>query len=684
MLWLNPRLAVAQGLDGKIPTQIDCAAHGCAQVFPGAKTFAPVTDKPYVEARDGSGKVLGWVVLSTDLVDIKGYSGKPLVTLVGLNLDGVITGARVVNHAEPILLVGIPEKKLHEFVDFYADKPATQRIVVGKADEGVTSVDAISGATVTALAQNQTILETAVSLGVGVGAVSGREVTPGHFVTGFEPWSWTEMWEEGALGRLYVSNEEMGLKKEGAFIDLLFAIADAPHVGIGLLGPAEYKWYMGELADGEHLLVVLGNGSSSFKGSGFVRGGLFDRVRFEQGMRTALFSDKDYRPLAGAYASDAPSFKEGAVFILRGGVLDPGKEFEFVFLGSVYNHDGGFGRDFRTFSQSFRLPSTVYEVDASADDSMWRQAWRNSGSKKWLLAAALLVLVALFSGRRWLTGGQKRLRVIHVGFMTVAFLGIGLGLRVQPSVTQIFTVIDGALGEWRWDLFLSEPLVFLFWIFILVVSVIWGRGVFCGWVCPYGAMNELLFLVGKRLGLKKHYELPDAIHAKAKYLRYVVLAVLVATYVYRPEIGEQMAEVEPFKSTFYVAPWTRHVGFFAWWLLLLVAAVFWWRPFCRYLCPLGAGLAILGSFRLSGPYRRNACDTCKICTGTCEPRAIDQQGRIDPRECLSCMECEANFRDRQVCPPLIGIDRLLRKSEGERTEADVGKLQRFREQEQRR
>ncbi len=39
-------------------------------------------------------------------------------------------------------------------------------------------------------------------------------------------------------------------------------------------------------------------------------------------------------------------------------------------------------------------------------------------------------------------------------------------------------------------------------------------------------------------------------------------------------------------------------------------------------------------------------------------RAIRRDGTIDPRECLSCMECEANYRDEEVCPPLMGARRL--------------------------
>ncbi len=183
-----------------------------------------------------------------------------------------------------------------------------------------------------------------------------------------------------------------------------------------------------------------------------------------------------------------------------------------------------------------------------------------------------------------------------------------------------------------------------------------GRGVFCGWACPYGALNELTWKLGQKLGLPS-FELSDARHNKLKYLRYVILAGLIGTFLISPEWGERFAEVEPFKSTFFVAPWTRQVGLVAWWLLLLGGALVVWRPFCRYVCPLGAALALPSSIRFSGPRRRDFCSSCKICTKGCEPRAIRPDGSIDPRECLNCWECEANFYDDEACPPLIGIRR---------------------------
>ncbi|MGE0324744.1 MAG: 4Fe-4S binding protein [Polyangiaceae bacterium] len=647
--------------------ELDCTKMPCGQVLPGAASFKASPRAPFVEGFDQAGKPVGWVALSTDVVSIKGYSGKPLATLVGLTPEGNIGGAKVVHHSEPILLVGIPEQKLHDFVAFYEGKPAATKISVGKSsDPNTLSVDLISGATVTALAENETILSTARSVGLTVGVVKRTGAAHGHFVESEEIWSWQEMLDRGVFGRLELSEAQMGLPdSNGTFIDLYFTILDAPQIGRAILGEREFAWQKQQLEPGEHLLVVLGNGSSSFKGSGFVRGGMFDRVRLEQGLNSIIFTDRDYRNLSRVEAVGAPEFKEGAVFVLRGGKFDPGAPFDLVFLGSRYNQQGGFSRDFHTESITFRLPPSVYLVAEQPDPSsaIWRASWRNNRAKTIVLVAYLCAIVLAFSLRRFLTSSMRWLKRIHTLVLVSSAVGLGFVLHAQPSVTQLLTLVGSAVGEWQWSLFLTEPLLFVSWIFIAIVTLIWGRGVFCGWVCPYGALSELLFKIGRLFRLPE-FELPDRWHLKLRHLRYLVLAALIGSFLYRSELGELLAEVEPFKTTFFVAPWARPVGFVIWWGLLLLLSFVWYRPFCRYLCPLGGGLALVSSFRLSEPYRRKFCDSCKICTKGCEPRAIDPQGRIDPRECLSCMECETNFRDETVCPPLVGIARLTAKRDG--------------------
>jgi NosR/NirI family nitrous oxide reductase transcriptional regulator len=638
---------------------VDCTVHPCAEVLPAAESFRPVAGAAYWEALDASSQVVGWIALSTDFIDVKAYSGKPLVTLIGLDPKGVITGARVVHHSEPILLIGIPEQALHDFVAFYAGQPALQRVIVGHtSDPEAITVDAISGATVTVLAQNITVLDTARALGTAVGVFDATTMAPGHFVAEPEPWTFAEMIERGALGQLSVSEAEMGTgSDEMPFIDLTFGVVDAPHIGRALLGDRSYEYYMQKLVPGEHLFVIFNRGSGSFKGSAFVRGGIFDRVRVQQGLREISFRDTDYKNLPDCMAEGAPEFEEGGLFVLRGGRFDPGAAYDLIFLGSRYDQRGAFTRDFREFSATHRLPDSLYEVERVRTGIPWRQAWQNRRLDIAVLCAYLLGVVGVFLARQYTTADPQRIKRLHLVSMIVGFGVVGVLMRAQPSVTQIFTAVDSAIGEWRWDLFLSEPLIFVLWIFIFAVSVIWGRGVFCGWVCPYGALTEILFMIGKKLGIPS-YELPDRIHNPLRYLRYAILGVLVAVFLWDSILGERLAEVEPFKSTFLVPAWTRHGGFLAWWLFLLGISVVSFRPFCRYLCPLGGGLALLSSFRRSGPKRRVFCSSCKICTRGCGPRAIRNDGSIDPRECLSCMDCEATYRNPGVCPPLLGITRL--------------------------
>ena len=646
------------------PSELICEAQPCADVLPGAVRFERPDGKPYAVGYGADGEVRGWVVLSNNVVDIKGYSGKPLATLVGLSPEGTITGGRVVHHAEPILLVGIPESKLQAFVSEYVGVTVGDKVVLGGREPGAHSVDIVSGATVTVLAENRTILDSARMLAEDVGVLEPTPVVPGHFVTDEPAWTWEQMLKVGAMAHLLVTHEDMGIDGgDQPFVDVWYGFADAPHVGIPLLGERTWQYATDRLAPGEHLVVVYGNGTSSFRGSGFVRGGIFDRIRLEQGLSVVMFRDSDYKRLGQPEAVGAPHFGEAALFVARGGRLDPGRAFDFVFLGSAHNlADGGFSREFHTFANTWRAPKRVYKLDGPDPESLvWRQAWKTRRASVAFAGLYLLLITLVFAFRRWTSGSMKRLQVIHLSFLTVSFVGLGLVMSLQPSITQLLTLVGSLAGEWRWGLFLSDPFLFVTWTWIAFVTVVWGRGVFCGWACPYGALNELSFKLGRKLKLPE-YELPDAVHGRARYLRYGVLALLVGLFLWSPELGERAAEIEPFKSTFFVAPWTRHVGLLGWWLLLFGAAFVWYRPFCRYLCPLGAALALPSSFRLSGPHRRDFCSSCKICTRGCEPKAIRPDGTIDSRECLNCWECEANWRSDEVCPPLIQIRRQAEKA----------------------
>ena len=116
--------------DPQMCTYVDCAA-----VVPGADSFSARKGRPpYVEAYRGTGSaraLVGYAFLSTDIVDMPGYSGKPIVTLIGMDKAGRITGTRVLRHSEPILLLGIPETALTGFLAQYLGKSVSDHVEIG-------------------------------------------------------------------------------------------------------------------------------------------------------------------------------------------------------------------------------------------------------------------------------------------------------------------------------------------------------------------------------------------------------------------------------------------------------------------------------------------------------------------------------------------------------------------------
>ena len=153
-------LALANAYDAKLPEELHsspklCDYAPCAEVFPGATSFSERKgNPPYVEAhgeQDGKPALLGYVVLSTDVTDTPAYSGKPVVTLIGLDTGGRFVGTKVLKHSEPILLLGIPEDALTKFLDQYLCKHVGDDIQVGGVidDDGHVGLDAISSATTT-------------------------------------------------------------------------------------------------------------------------------------------------------------------------------------------------------------------------------------------------------------------------------------------------------------------------------------------------------------------------------------------------------------------------------------------------------------------------------------------------------------------------------------------------------
>jgi NosR/NirI family nitrous oxide reductase transcriptional regulator len=645
-----------------------CAYVPCKEVLPEADSYSKrIGNPPYVEAykTTAAGKSLvGYVFLSTDVVSIPAYSGKPLVTLVGMDARGRIQGVKVLKHSEPILLVGIPESALVKFVHQYIGKLAWDKMEIGKGrdDEGYQAVDAISGATVTVIAENQTIMRSAYEIAREVGILKVAPRPQARLTPVYQRSDWSALAKRGLIERLTVHPSDIGLPENGEpYIDMYFGLLDAPEVGRNVLGDVGYARLMGDLKPGEHAMFVAANGTGSFKGSAFVRGGIFDRIQVKQDYDTLTFRDTDYLNLYSIEAAGAPRFRESGIFIFRNPAFSAAYPWRLVFLANRVDKATG-TKTFVNFDREYWLPAQYLEGGRPhivAPEAAWVQTWKRNAVLLGVFALVLAVTALTYALRdklvrrathkdsRWVTVPRYVIWLTAIGF-------IGFYLKAQPSITQVLTWFHSVLFHWEWELFLSDPFIFVFWWFIIVAVFIAGRGLFCGWLCPYGALSEIAYKLSRVLGLKRfQFALPQPLHDRLKWVKYAVFATLLGVSFYSMGTAEQLAEIEPFKTTFLVGVWNRSWPYVVFWGTLLVWSMLSERPFCKYLCPLGAGLAIPSTFRNFGLKRKAECGPCRACEKQCGSLAIDKSGRIDQRECLLCLDCQILYYDPHACPPLV-------------------------------
>ena len=667
---LPPNLATAPDM---------CALLPCKDVFPGAGHFSQRKGQPpYVEAYDNDSaqkQLLGYVMLSTDITDTPAYSGKPVITLIGMDKTGHYVGVKVLKHSEPILLLGIPESALINFNNQYLGKSVKDKIEVGpsRPEEEVLGVDAISGATVTVIAQNQVMQLSGQAVARQTGIIAPTVRDPARFVSNGQRYDWAQLVQMGAVQQLLVKPEQVGLERSPEpFIELWFGDLNHPDVGRSLLGNNGYDSLRSRLKPEENaFFVVRTAGAESFKGSGFVRGGIFDRVQVKQGADAFTFRDLDFINLYGLEADGAPRYTESAIFVIRSQSFSAAYPWKFAFLGNRVDRATGH-RSFAVFESKYWLPASLLEggrPKIEEPEAPWVRVWKSQALKIALFAALLVAVAVVYALREKLTRlsthkNKWPVNAFKYSFWALGIFWIGFGLMAQPSITQVLTWFHSLLFQWTWSLFLSDPFIFLFWVFIIVTVFLFGRGLFCGWLCPFGSLQESIFKIARLVGLGRFQtKLPQKWHDRLKWVKYGVFFFLLTVSMFSMGLAEKLAEVEPFKTTFLVGVMNRAWPYGLFVAAILGVSIFIERPYCKYICPLGASLAMPSTFRWFGLKRKQDCNSCKACAVGCGAQAIDADGRIDHRECLHCLDCMVLYTDVKGCPPLAK-ERKRREKDG--------------------
>ncbi len=679
LLLLAPASAALAGIDARFPQ--------LHQVFPDADRFGDVEGTPPAAAVYRGDKVVGYVFETVMVAPVPAYSGAPINMLVSIGADGTIRDARVLEQHEPILLVGIPVQKLYDFVARYVGHRVDDRIVVGGGGSGSVRIDAISSATVTSMVANETIMNSALKVAASRRLIAGSadagaaaaQVRSDYFV----PADWQALTGNGAIGHLQLARQaitdafkgqpESGLVDDptapapghgaDSFIDLYFADVTPPTVGRNLLGDVAHADLMKQLKPGDSAVAVMANGIYSFKGLGYVRGGIFDRVHLLQDGKLVLFKDTDLVSMNDTPLRGKPAFAEQAIFIVRHSVSGFDATRPWTLQLMVNRQVGPLQSIYHTFTRNYRMP-TAYTTrpDATAEEPadalpanapLWQKIWYGRRIDIALLLAGLTVLTLILMFQDWIVTRPHLLERLRVGFLVYTLVFIGWYGLAQLSVVNILTFIQAVLHGFHWSTFLMDPLVFILWVFVAATLLLLGRGIYCGWLCPFGALQVLVNKLARRLRVPQ-FEVPQYLHERLWAIKYIILLVLFGMSLQSLNMAEHYAEVEPFKTAINLH-FARSWSYVLYAVALVAVSAFNNKFYCRYVCPLGAGLAVSGRFHLfEWLRRRRECGRpCQICANECEVKAINAIGQINFNECHYCLDCQVTYANDQKCPPLV-------------------------------
>ena len=663
-----------------------------AEIVPGADHYGrPEGSPPFVRALSGD-KLIGYVFVNADWVNSTGYSGQPIEILVGLSPDGKIVGARLMAHHEPIVLIGIPPEKIASFIRGYVGRDVIH-LSHGAAAERPT-VDIVSGATVTVTVIAESMVRSALRVArtLGVGGPAAQPDTTARVMqidaTHEAAPDWAGLVNDGTVKRLSltvgdvteafrrVGNAQGAEHPEShdpnaSFIDLYLAPVSVPAIGKRLLGDAGFADLQQTLKPGQQAILVAAGGAYSFKGSGYVRGGIFDRFEVLQGDNSIHFRDVLHTRVGDLLAPGAPNFRDIDIFRTPDGTtFDPAQPWRLQLL--VQRGYGARDKAFLTFDAPYELPQGFFAAPAPAapspapavapqsisspeapEPAIWQGLWRDKAGQIAVLVCALLLLTGIFFFQDWFVKRPILYDRLRLTFLVFTLVWIGWYAQAQLSIVNVLAFLNAVRGEFRWDYFLMAPLIFILWFATAASLLFWNRGAYCGWLCPFGALQELVNRAAKAVGIPQ-LSVPFGTHQRLTAIKYVIFLVLFGISLSALGTAEQAAEVEPFKTAIILRfarswPFALYAG------VTIAASLFVERAFCRYVCPLGAAMAIPARLRLFDWLRRyRECGSpCQRCANDCPVQAIHPEGHINPNECIQCLHCQMLYHHDQKCPVMI-------------------------------
>ena len=602
---------------------------------------------------------IGYIYSTWDMVKSLGYDRSPYEIIIGLNTSGTIAGAKLTYHNEPLFEHDVSEEDLLKYVQRTKDINIANGMAKSSTDKPIRP-DTVHRGTISSNLMHQAIFQSSRNAALSIGLYDNQNTNRLNYLKE-QNLNWNQLVKNNYITykRNYISESLKDYSKKNEttkYSEIAITLITPRSIGYNILKKNRHDKYMASLNSKDQAILIAGNGYS-FKGDKWRSSKKFERIRLVQGEIIIKFNASDHTRISKIQSKNSPIFKEVSIFKIDYKYkFDPTKAWYLELLDINYQ-----GKNIKNIIIPYFINEELI-IKKVKELPMWINVWLESKFRIMLLSFALLVLSLITIFQDKISKYRKTFKYIRISYLSFTLIWIGWYTGAQLSIFNILSIIRIPITGADLNYFLIDPLVFIILAFTIISALILGRGLFCGWLCPFGALQELIGWIAKNLGIKKR-EIPEKYYTKLWTIKYFILVTIIGTSFISMETASTLAEVEPFKTAI-MRHFNRGIPYVSYAIVLLCLSAFMERGFCRFICPLGAGIAIIGKLRITDNLkRRQECGSpCNLCSTSCPVNAIPSEGKnkgkIIMSECFRCLDCQLEYADTKRCPPLLKIEKL--------------------------
>ena len=602
---------------------------------------------------------IGYIYSTWDMVKSLGYDRSPYEIIIGLNTSGTIAGAKLIYHNEPLFEHDVSEEDLLKYVQRTKDINIANGMAKSSTDKPIRP-DTVHRGTISSNLMHQAIFQSSRNAALSIGLYDNQNTNRLNYLKE-QNLNWNQLVKNNYITykRNYISESLKDYSKKNEttkYSEIAITLITPRSIGYNILKKNRHDKYMASLNSKDQAILIAGNGYS-FKGDKWRSSKKFERIRLVQGEIIIKFNASDHTRISKIQSKNSPIFKEVSIFKIDYKYnFDPTKAWYLELLDINYQ-----GKNIKNIIIPYFINEELI-IKKVKEVPMWINVWLESKFRIMLLSFALLVLSLITIFQDKISKYRKTFKYIRISYLSFTLIWIGWYTGAQLSIFNILSIIRVPITGADLNYFLIDPLIFIILAFTIISALILGRGLFCGWLCPFGALQELIGWIAKNLGIKKR-EIPEKYYTKLWTIKYFILVTIIGTSFISMETASTLAEVEPFKTAI-MRHFNRGIPYVSYAIVLLCLSAFMERGFCRFVCPLGAGIAIIGKLRITDNLkRRQECGSpCNLCSTSCPVNAIPSEGKdkgkIIMSECFRCLDCQLEYVDTKRCPPLVKIQKL--------------------------